>query len=171
MLLAHLHFCKSFYIKPQLGQGWLCSRFIVSSFVSTSNHNGSLWDYLGYPLYLLLFLHQTTTLGIGCLSVSYCIFFCFYIKPQLTRHVREAASNCIFFCFYIKPQLSRQSGNMRPYCIFFCFYIKPQLSFLTERALSIVSSFVSTSNHNTTSFSPKRKILYLLLFLHQTTTY
>ena len=77
-------------------------------------------------LYLILFLHQTTTPQRLSLLIISCILFCFYIKPQLT----EAK-----------------------------YYDK-----------TVVSYFVSTSNHNDIQVHKLEDRLYLILFLHQTTT-
>ena len=77
-------FYKSFYIKPQRRGISRLNTYIVSSFVSTSNHNGNCRILHGFwivssfvstsnhnvtvtargstTLYLLLFLHQTTTI-------------------------------------------------------------------------------------------------------------
>ena len=122
----------------------------------------------------------------------HCFFFCFYIKPQLTTPYTSSAPYCFFFCFYIKPQRRCRYTAHRLHCFFFCFYIKPQLSALRKLQKEIVSSSVSTSNHN--SFSNRchlrlivsssvstsnhnkhsagffLRLLFLLLFLHQTTT-
>ena len=39
----------------------ICLRRVVSYLVSTSNHNFSLVSYLKFQLFLILYLHQTTT--------------------------------------------------------------------------------------------------------------
>ena len=55
-------------------------------------------------LYLILFLHQTTTLELWRRWAISCILFCFYIKPQRRRADYVGGVCCILFCFYIKPQ-------------------------------------------------------------------
>ena len=55
-------------------------------------------------MYLILFLHQTTTIFDGYRSYPGCILFCFYIKPQLPLLFGSRLGCCILFCFYIKPQ-------------------------------------------------------------------
>ena len=99
-------------------------------------------------LYLIPFLHQTTTILMSKSSVTCCILFHFYIKPQLgADHIRNA-NCCILFHFYIKPQQIRG------------IYIPA----------TVVSYSISTSNHNFKLWANKRPQLYLIPFLHQTTT-
>ena len=101
-------------------------RFVVSYSISTSNHNAD-WDLINYPeLYLIPFLHQTTT-----------------------------ASGC---------------HNKRVSCILFHFYIKPQRSVILITPECVVSYSISTSNHNQRRTTRKLSLLYLIPFLHQTTT-
>ena len=93
-----------FYIKPQLyGQTCLNPRVVsysistsnhnittlsqndenvVSYSISTSNHNKPLVLLLQEVLYLIPFLHQTTTLLAFSKTPKRCILFHFYIKPQ-----------------------------------------------------------------------------------------
>ena len=161
-------FC--FYIKPQPWAVCLARRIVVSYSVSTSNHN---WRYLHargstlylilflhqtttfirfirfiVMLYLILFLHQTTTTTHRWMLYSCCILFCFYIKPQQSPNVIFFHNGCILFCFYIKPQPRATPRGRRERCILFCFYIKPQLASRMMRGLWVVSYSVSTSNHN-----------------------
>ena len=59
-------------------------RIVVSYWISTSNHNfdpSILWSL---SLYLIEFLHQTTTMNVLLIIVYSCILLNFYIKPQLT---------------------------------------------------------------------------------------
>ena len=99
-------------------------------------------------LYLIPFLHQTTTLK----GTKY-IFFTLYLIPflhQTTTLFQEhrALLGCILFHFYIKPQ--------------------PFLTVVTQR--TVVSYSISTSNHNALSVINTALLLYLIPFLHQTTT-
>ena len=100
---------------------------VVSYSISTSNHNAD-WDLINYPevvsysistsnhnrinehentkvLYLIPFLHQTTTGFLAISRFSCCILFHFYIKPQLSAKEHGIIMCCILFHFYIKPQL------------------------------------------------------------------
>ena len=58
-------------------------REVVSYSISTSNHNKKTQNALNLLLYLIPFLHQTTTVLLISLYLTRCILFHFYIKPQL----------------------------------------------------------------------------------------
>ena len=127
----------------------LANSNIVSYRLSTSNHNygialESMHKIVSYRL-------STSNHNLCLPSVresAYCILSSFYIKPQLYVHVSLSFYDCILSSFYIKPQLV-QSG------------IKFKI---------IVSYRLSTSNHNPASLCGCSSILYLIVFLHQTTT-
>ncbi len=104
---------------------------------------------INYLLYLIPFLHQTTTHWATCFGKMRCILFHFYIKPQ----------HCYIDC---KVQRS---------CILFHFYIKPQQSWLYGTIDYVVSYSISTSNHNKSEGITVVILLYLIPFLHQTTTF
>ena len=61
-------------------------------------------DNLISELYLILFLHQTTTGILSAIFLIGCILFYFYIKPQRHEVSFDARFGCILFYFYIKPQ-------------------------------------------------------------------
>ena len=61
----------------------LYSAFVVSYWISTSNHNDYVIQKKLAELYLIEILHQTTTLSRLALVDSCCILLKFYIKPQL----------------------------------------------------------------------------------------
>ena len=79
-------------------------------------------------LYLIPFLHQTTTAVRRTHLTESCILFHFYIKPQPRQHNFHTGGGCILFHFYIKPQLAVFAVVSTLRCILFHFYIKPQLS-------------------------------------------
>ena len=117
----------NFYIKPQHKRMRSVYSQVVSYWISTSNHNYTHVDCSKFMLYLIEFLHQTTTF-----KFNYIFIFC-----------------CILLNFYIKPQLSSS--------ITFSYFV--------------VSYWISTSNHNFCSVLFFSLMLYLIEFLHQTTTY
>ncbi len=61
---------------------------VVPYHVSTSNHNYVHIFSLPYTLFLIMFLHQTTTACRGAQDIKGCSLSCFYIKPQ-----RKSANN------------------------------------------------------------------------------
>ena len=137
-----------FYIKPQHVGVLRVLEMVVSYSISTSNHNGGWCGSLPRPvvsysistsnhnldyntsnknqLYLIRFLHQTTTCGCRFSNIARCILFDFYIKPQLVWYIHYLWFCCILFDFYIKPQHTQNTELLRVCCILFDFYIKPQ---------------------------------------------
>ena len=99
-------------------------------------------------LYLIEFLHQTTTFN-SCETRSLC---------------------CILLNFYIKPQLCLYASSGVRCCILLNFYIKPQPRFESYTYRGVVSYWISTSNHNSPASNNGPVLLYLIEFLHQTTT-
>ena len=138
-----------FYIKPQHIARHVDFGEVVSYSFSTSNHNLQRHVCARNVLYLILFLHQTTTDTGADLLAGGCILFFFYIKPQpgFPRPLRRGG--CILFFFYIKPQLYDNFTDLR----------------------RVVSYSFSTSNHNQTMWKVSTRTVYLILFLHQTTTH
>ena len=143
-------------------------------------------------LFIILFLHQTTTLKQGhtfshcCLSsCSYikpqlvfsrkeraqgCLSSCSYIKPQLKKHFTFLSNCCLSSCSYIKPQLVNLQRLCRVCCLSSCSYIKPQLFVGHYYAVAVVYHLVPTSNHNLRNRTHFFRGLFIILFLHQTTT-
>ena len=103
-------------------------RPVVSYSVSTSNHNIIANGLINEVLYLILFLHQTTTW-----RKSYWFWWC-----------------CILFCFYIKPQPAGWSWFLSVSCILFCFYIKPQRTAIDALKNSVLQLFLIFKNILTT---------------------
>ena len=123
-------------------------RAVVYRTIPTSNHNQMMLILFTEKLYIVLFLHQTTTPpslasgSFGCISYySYikpqpffamarteyrCISYYSYIKPQLRDNEKGNRESCISYYSYIKPQLSSQRLRCRPRCISYYSYIKPQ---------------------------------------------
>ena len=150
-LSQHRAHCISFdsYIKPQLCTSSWSSQNVVYLLIPTSNHNsaptadtsGTLYIFWflhqtttvitsqnqTYGLYIFWFLHQTTTMSLPESSVSSCISFDSYIKPQRNHHVSIMLLGCISFDSYIKPQLKFIKLFLNASCISFDSYIKPQL--------------------------------------------
>ena len=163
-------------------------------------------------LYIVLFLHQTTTTIRAMIPSISCISFFSYIKPQLRGYVCGCEFRCISFFSYIKPQLflpcnrllrvvyrSFPTSNHNRWAISSGVSFVVYRSFPTSNHNSInwpaYSAWVvyrsfPTSNHNYALFryvygcisffsyiKPQlsRNIhylieLYIVLFLHQTTT-
>ena len=117
--------CSS-YIKPQHVKRRVFRYLVVCLVLPTSNHNHWHVISIRHQLYVLFFLHQTTTLVcLSALMVS-CMSCSSYIKPQHSRECNCAAS---VVCLV----LPTSNHN------FACFIIK---------LFSVVCLVLPTSNHN-----------------------
>ena len=93
-----------FYIKPQLSGCGCGGGVVVRHSFSTSNHNFCPCLRCSHRLFVIPFLHQTTT-GCGCIfDWVRCSSFLFYIKPQQSLNFVVKCGCCSSFLFYIKPQ-------------------------------------------------------------------
>ena len=142
--------CISFfsYIKPQLMPRSLMLRLVVYRSFPTSNHNLSAICFLGVELYIVFFLHQTTTSGVSwmlpqtlyivlflhqtttfCKSTSHlsALYIVLFLHQTTTfHHLLYSIMRCISFFSYIKPQLKLCIMKESTSCISFFSYIKPQ---------------------------------------------
>ena len=144
-------------------------------------------------LYLIPFLHQTTTSR--CYTYRYRMLYLIPFLHQTTtenRHDRRHAS-CILFHFYIKPQPRRNRTSPRSVVSYSISTSNHNFSLIYKNFALVVSYSISTSNHNgadevtalieVVSYSISTSnhnhhifvifiiLLYLIPFLHQTTTY
>ena len=120
--------------------------------------------------YLVRFLHQTTTNGFMFPSKSGCISSVSYIKPQLSGDLRLRRYGCISSVSYIKPQHCVCPTTKARGCISSVSYIKPQLEPKLPISSIVVYRPFPTSNHNTATVISYFFRLYIVRFLHQTTT-
>ena len=148
--------------------------------------------FFAHSLFIILFLHQTTTSVLMTFLLVCCLSSCSYIKPQLSNGDKISKTGCLSSCSYIKPQpcLNQRSNRLRCLsscsyikpqlfpmvrfryvcCLSSCSYIKPQLSVFLIMRLWVVYHLVPTSNHNILCKRIQSKKLFIILFLHQTTT-
>ena len=163
-------FC--FYIKPQLDLVVVDFFVVVSYSVSTSNHNSLLSGSISFMLYLILFLHQTTTpqrrtsrtaslyLILFLHQTTTCrnstpnsqlLYLILFLHQTTTIIIHNYISHrCILFCFYIKPQQVVINLVVYPSCILFCFYIKPQRTAIDRLKNSVLQLFLIFKNILTT---------------------
>ena len=167
-------------------------RSVVYRSFPTSNHNSATSFNTDAALYIVRFLHQTTT--------SYCTLptdFLLYIVRFLHQTTTVITSNpnlellyivrflhqtttiviyllfnecCISFVSYIKPQLPTVAEFQSDCCISFVSYIKPQRAATRKRGELVVYRSFPTSNHNYLQRRAPPTRLYIVRFLHQTTT-
>ena len=137
------------YIKPQRKSSMGCFRYVVYRPFPTSNHNMKIYCSYFLLLYIVRFLHQTTTF----------------------RNISTARTCCISSVSYIKPQQQSQRVLVESCCISSVSYIKPQPTFC---GLAVESElYIVRFLHQTTTQTTKTGLesqLYIVRFLHQTTT-
>ncbi len=97
--------------------------------------------------------------------------FMSYIKPQLVDPLQIQNLGCISYYSCIKPQLRMCYHVPTLRCISYYSYIKPQLYVLNKSFAKVVYRTIPTSNHNRWTSASCSCVLYIVLFLHQTTTY
>ena len=150
MSIAQMSGCISYYsyIKPQLQPLCRCYPPVVYRTIPTSNHNIFFCRVYRMPLYIVLFLHQTTTWKLYNLAIKGCISYYSYIKPQLWKQ-----SFILFNVVYRTIPTSNHN------------YKTIGLS-----CASVVYRTIPTSNHNSSLSAAVAARLYIVLFLHQTTT-
>ena len=99
---------------------------VVYHLVPTSNHNCDTISKVLNLLFIILFLHQTTTMRVKSLVNFRCLSSCSYIKPQLRTICPLRLYRCLSSCSYIKPQQLFQNIVGHFSCLSSCSYIKPQ---------------------------------------------
>ena len=143
-------------------------------------------------LYIVLFLHQTTTYDATMRVDMCCISYYSYIKPQLSGFVevfwavvyrtiptsnhnwyQRCASSMKLYIVLFLHQTTTGIGAVSPFrcCISYYSYIKPQLYTNIIFLFSVVYRTIPTSNHNWKGGGFLYSQLYIVLFLHQTTTH
>ena len=102
-------------------------------------------------------------------QLSYISYY-YYIKPQHPILCLETSSSCISYYSYIKPQLRLFSSIYLLSCISYYSYIKPQRVYGSIGIIPVVYHTIPTSTHNSVDGVSVPIVLYIILFLHQTTT-
>ena len=121
-------------------------------------------------LYLIPFLHQTTTSVIE-LSKDSKLYLIPFLHQTTTSNHRQILPSLLYlipFLHQTTTVVKHKASNKC--CILFHFYIKPQLDNTKNGSICVVSYSISTSNHNLREFYSSVSALYLIPFLHQTTT-
>ena len=121
-------------------------------------------------LFIILFLHQTTTCIVGRYCPIGCLSSCSYIKPQLTLRKHGISTSCLSSCSYIKPQLCKPD-ELRAIVVYHLVPTSNHNHCTTQLHTAIVVyHLVPTSNHNFPAATNFMDELFIILFLHQTTT-
>ena len=146
------------------------AEWVVSYLVSTSNHNIKSRHIQSQGLFLILYLHQTTTAK-RLLSGARRLFLILYLH-QTTTSIFESGilHSCFLSCIYIKPQ----PRGIHPEVYYVVSYLvstsNHNVTTLLLKDWFVVSYLVSTSNHNIVTAIKDCTLLFLILYLHQTTT-
>ena len=160
----------SSYIKPQRIIFSCSSQRVVSYSLPTSNHNSAIVSDVGMSLYLILFLHQTTTLY-GPNRIVIGLYLILFLHQTTTEYDEGGDMPPLYLILFLHQTTTNRFDWFNPACcILFSSYIKPQLTIPNPFGVSVVSYSLPTSNHNWSHPYGIIGELYLILFLHQTTT-
>ena len=145
-------------------------KVVVYHTIPTSNHNLSLTAAYFTTLYIILFLHQTTT-GKSIYPRRAELYIILFLHQTTTTSIfLKIHTSCISYYSYIKPQPCSKNRRKPFCCISYYSYIKPQLLTRIDFVKNVVYHTIPTSNHNLLMFLLIISMLYIILFLHQTTT-
>ena len=180
------------YIKPQPDNSVDMQHNVVYRPFPTSNHNLANQLRILMLLYIVRFLHQTTTTRLLYLEkvLLYIVRFlhqtttplasCFFASSlYIVRFLHQTTTNTDHLPFvrmlYIVRFLHQTTTVimiMRTIlrCISSVSYIKPQLRYAFAYLLRVVYRPFPTSNHNLSEDLSRLLPLYIVRFLHQTTT-
>ena len=121
-------------------------------------------------LFIILFLHQTTTICASIPLTLCCLSSCSYIKPQLVDERRSAVE----VVYHLVPTSNHNPRRALPRSSFVVYHLVPTSNHNRDRrrhpSVVVVYHLVPTSNHNTALVNLTRRQLFIILFLHQTTT-
>ena len=121
-------------------------------------------------LYIILFLHQTTT-GEGYGPVEVALYIILFLHQTTTFQNSLHPTLKLYTILFLHQTTTSTASVLRVRsCILSYFYIKPQQSHPFRKKHGVVYYPISTSNHNSPTHSAKNMELYIILFLHQTTT-
>ena len=142
------------YIKPQLREVRSRKATVVYHLVPTSNHNCSLLADSVRKLFIILFLHQTTTMEVARLALAGCLSSCSYIKPQ---H-RWQSLFCKRVVYHLVPTSNHNDGASSYRGRVVVYHLVPTSNHNgnAKRNLKaqVVYHLVPTSNHNTSVSRP-----------------
>ena len=181
------------YIKPQLPTFWWAHNFVVYHLVPTSNHNHFTMPLSEIPLFIILFLHQTTTcrtFGYGRLQlfiilflhqtttytpsfrVVVWLFIILFLHQTTTPQYERTIYRCVVY--HLVPTSNHNNEVSHQFILQVVYHLVPTSNHNQESALpyeaGVVYHLVPTSNHNVECRALALNVLFIILFLHQTTT-
>ncbi len=139
----------------------LCLREVVYHPIPTSNHNNRRAYENRHVLYVILFLHQTTTVRMvfAVLILLYIILFLHQTTTYFHDQPYFAWLYIILFLHQTTTEHEREKAQSR--CISSYSYIKPQLFPFLHGLESVVYHPIPTSNHNSRPVPSSR---YLVVY-------
>ena len=164
--------CISYYsyIKPQPQIYAETLVLVVYRTIPTSNHNRLLSCLVILALYIVLFLHQTTTFTISR-TASYLLYIVLFLHQTTTLKRKGYTYDRLYIVLFLHQTTT---GLQLPHrwicCISYYSYIKPQPRRCHTAGACVVYRTIPTSNHNSLGMLLPCYVLYIVLFLHQTTT-
>ena len=143
---------------------------VVYHLVPTSNHNVIVFVYLIVMLFIILFLHQTTTQAISSASQAQ-LFIILFLHQTTTLKIRHRPKRPLFIILFLHQTTTYNKGHILPTVLFIilflhqtttngcpfvngsgclssCSYIKPQQLHSVTSEQTVVYHLVPTSNHN-----------------------
>ena len=149
--------------------GALCVRLYLIPFLhQTTTRSDGISNTL--TLYLIPFLHQTTTLIQTRKFQPWLYLIPFLHQTTTSCAIGFCFHCCILFHFYIKPQRRHEATQYVPVVSYSISTSNHNLGLHILHAIPVVSYSISTSNHNYSQPAMRKYMLYLIPFLHQTTT-
>ena len=143
---------------------------VVYHLVPTSNHNFREQAVGHRALFIILFLHQTTTLWV-LLPPWLLLFIILFLHQTTTSRWVKKVSGLLFIILFLHQTTTLATVLLMVIgCLSSCSYIKPQLQERGGQSDSVVYHLVPTSNHNGAEAVLGELGLFIILFLHQTTT-
>ena len=149
--------CISYYsyIKPQPSEECSLREYVVYRTIPTSNHN--LWRFLAFSsaLYIVLFLHQTTTDRIRKF-IQRTLYIVLFLHQTTTDFPVSDGKCKLYIVLFLHQTTTNGYGYLFKWCcISYYSYIKPQLPDALCFLESVVYRTIPTSNHNL-SFSVRK---------------
>ena len=146
-----------------------CTRVVYRPF-PTSNHNKHYGNNNNYQLYIVRFLHQTTTPLEPYSHKVRCISSVSYIKPQHFTSTKKGR----FVVYRPFPTSNHNHGTKKtlPMTLYIVRFLHQTTTSVSSR-LFFCSLYIVRFLHQTTTMPPKVMLspgLYIVRFLHQTTT-
>ena len=143
---------------------------VVYRTIPTSNHNSWFVRPWARLLYIVLFLHQTTT-GPSTQSSRYWLYIVLFLHQTTTTPLFDRATEGLYIVLFLHQTTTIGTNNLaawwlyivlflhqtttylrsfsyRDRCISYYSYIKPQLSLRLFHCVVVVYRTIPTSNHN-----------------------